>query len=202
MQDLIAFWVKIYSNEAVLPTYLGIFNNPKNSDNPDMTDEFAKQFAQLAKYGFLTTDSQMERNDKDYIQKAYIAGWLPNKIADAFLDHANMYPNIVAFYSALPATNPTKLHSLRLGVTFSADRDAKNAVVARKMWSSCNLANEALFENEFASDWPESRQKVKRMLASMREVTIINTDCRAKMGTLLQLTLAVLAQTAKPQSAK
>jgi len=92
--EFMEIWSKFYENEICIPTYHSKFVGAE--DNPQATRDLGKKLKEIARRGFLATDSQVNIPGN---QKSYIVGYLPNKMAKLLSEELNRYSGIVAFYS-------------------------------------------------------------------------------------------------------
>jgi hypothetical protein len=129
--------------------------------------------------GFVTTDSQFEKFEAAYIQKAYITGFMPAKKADYVCAKANRRPDMVAYVRRVHFFPPREfvVEGTLLGVTFEGNEGAP--------FTRMNLT--ANPHSGFVEWCPQIGHVI--LEAQLVYVTLINVNYHAPMGTLLQFTL-------------
>jgi len=197
--DLKEMFKGIILNKYKSPWYLGLFYNDIETDNPYLTDEFVKKFAELQDLNFLTNDSQMEvyeiKNNKAYFQKAFIVGWIPSEISDEFVDTMNSIPNIISFYIDLPNNKNLNKYKLSIGITGYYDIDSKTN---KRLYNSVNLYSRyTLLKEKYSGiyNW-DNHKNIKGIFSKLKHVIIINTNYLDKRGALLDLTIKILKELA------
>ena len=89
--EFMELWSKFYENGICIPTYLSTFL--QGSDNNKLaTEELGLKLKEIARRGFLATDSQVTVPG---YQKGYITGYVPEKLARILVQELNRYSGIV-----------------------------------------------------------------------------------------------------------
>lgn len=122
-------WSKFYENEICIPTYLSKFVGAE--DNPQATYSLGKKLKEIARRGFLATNSQVNIAGN---QKSYMVGYIPNKMAGLLARELNRYSGIVAFYNDIEDYDISKNIHSGLYVTYDAlDDEISESAKNKKM---------------------------------------------------------------------
>lgn len=93
--EFMELWSRFYENGICIPTYFSTFLEGSDR-NEFATKELGLKLKEIAKRGFLATDSQITIPGE---QKGYITGYVPEKMAHILAVELNRYSGIVAFYN-------------------------------------------------------------------------------------------------------
>ena len=171
-----------------------------SGDNPQMTNDYSSMFADIQSLGFITFDSQFEEYDENArygahmgrkagakftsFQKAYVVGLMPKVLAERVCGMFNTWPNFVAFRVEQQRDVPSEYMNPRLylGVTgakgdheLSTNLRAMNNGVPEELYRWCPRIWNIVDEHKLVY------------------VTIVNTDYKAPIGTLLRTLREALA---------
>jgi hypothetical protein len=166
------------------PFYSELLSSPDAEDNPDM-HRFTDKFAELQMLGFLTDNSQFEESSSEQIQKAYITGYMPVKLAEFVCGMVNRRPDMIAYVRRVhnaPIPPEFSRERTMLGVTFEGD--------SLRPYTSMNL--QASPHVDILGWCPQFNDII--LEAQLLYVSLINVNYNAQIGTLLDFTLDTLKE--------
>lgn len=111
--DLLLFGVGIIENKFMSPWYNARFCDVEVSDNSDVTPKYVSEFADINRFGILTTNSQSHSgsfdNFNDTYQRAYVSGICRKSLAEYICAKLNRIPGIFSFYFENNRTPPPNM---------------------------------------------------------------------------------------------